>query len=228
MYLMPSEPSQSDTAIDAELRSIKSRFAPVLADAAQAIVDEAMSSASKAERRIAPTEVKNILEGIDRGVISFEGNRIRFANDPLRVCSLFALNREYFLQISAFIALMADYRYPTDRCKFEYDKLDVCVFKDDLPWIYGETKASQREAELLLEKITDRYGPTASNFAHENGKGNDALQKVKQIHKYPSLEYFWLVTPLKQRAFRIARISDDGGSTGFSLNSIGDIPHYQG
>jgi len=67
---MPSEPSQSDTAIDAELRSIKSRFAPVLADAAQAIVDEAMSPASKAERRIASTEVKHILEGIDRGVCS--------------------------------------------------------------------------------------------------------------------------------------------------------------
>jgi|SRR5208337_3475339 len=105
--------SHSDTAVDAEsILSIKSRFAPVLADAAQAIVDEAMSAASKAERRIAPTEVKHILEGIDRGVISFDGNRIRFANDPLRVCSLFALNREYFLQISAFIALMADYRYP--------------------------------------------------------------------------------------------------------------------
>ena len=63
-----------------------------MADAAQAIVDEAMSAASKAERRIAPTEVRHILEGIDRGVISFEGNRIRFVNDPLRVCSLFALN----------------------------------------------------------------------------------------------------------------------------------------
>ena len=25
-----------------------------------------------------------------------------------------------------------------DRCKFEYDKLDVCVFKDNLPWIYSE------------------------------------------------------------------------------------------
>ena len=176
---MPSEPSQSDIATEAELRTIKSRFAPVLADAAQAIVDEAMSPASNAERRIAPTEVAHILEGIDRGVISFEGNRIRFANDPLRVCSLFALNREYFLQISAFIALMADYRYPADRCKFEYDKLDVCVFKDNLPWIYGETKASQREAELLLEKIKERYGPTASNFADENGRGNDAPAEGK-------------------------------------------------
>ncbi len=104
---MPSEPSHSDVATDTELRSIKSRFAPVLADAAQAIVVVAMS-ASSPERRIAPTEVKHILDGIDRGVISFEGNRIRFANDPLRVCSLFALNREYFLQISAFISLMSD------------------------------------------------------------------------------------------------------------------------
>ena len=99
IYLMLSDPSQSDIATEAELRTIKSRFAPVLADAAQAIVDEAMSAASRAERRIAPTEVKHILEGINRGVISFDGNRIRFANDPLRVCSLFALNREYFLQI---------------------------------------------------------------------------------------------------------------------------------
>jgi len=181
---MLSDPSQSDIATEAELRTIKNRFAPVLANAAQAIVDEAMSAASSPERRIAPTEVAHILEGIDRGVISFEGNRIRFANDPLRVCSLFALNREYFLQLSAFIALMADYQYPAERCKFEYDKLDVCIFKDNLPWIYGETKASQREAELLLEKISDRYGPTAADFAHENGRGNDALQKVKQIHKY--------------------------------------------
>ena len=97
-----------------------------------------------------------------------------------------------------------------------------------LPWIYGETQASQREAELLLEKITERYGPTASTFAQENRRGNDALQKVNQIHKYPSLEYFWLVTPLKQWAFRIVRISDDSGLTGFSLNPIDDIPHYQG
>ena len=169
---MSSELSQSDSATDAELRSIKSRFAPVLADAAQAIVDEAMSAASSAERRIAPAEVRHILEGINRGVISFEGNRIRFADDPLRVCSLFALNREYFLQLSAFIALMADYQYPAERCKFECDKLDVCIFKYNLPWIYGETKASQREAELLLEKISGRYGPTAADFAHENGRGN--------------------------------------------------------
>jgi hypothetical protein len=70
-------------------------------------------------------------------------------------------------------------------------------------------------------------GPTASTFAHENGRGNDALQKVKQIHKYPSLEYFWLVTPLKQRAFRIMRISNDGGVTGFSLDPVDDIPRYQ-
>ena len=64
---MPSEPSPGDVAVDAEsLPSIKSRFAPVLADAAQAIVDEAMSAASKPERRVAPTEVKNILECIDR------------------------------------------------------------------------------------------------------------------------------------------------------------------
>ena len=67
---MPSEPSPGDVAVDAEsLPSIKSRFAPVLADAAQAIVDEAMSAASKPERRVAPTEVKNILECIDLGVI---------------------------------------------------------------------------------------------------------------------------------------------------------------
>ncbi len=224
---MPPEPSHSNLATDAELLSIKSRFAPVLADAAQAIVDEAMSPASSAERRIAPTEVAHILEGIDRGVISFEGNRIRFANDPLRICSLFALNREYFLQISAFMALMADYRYPADRCKFEYDKLDVCVFKDNLPWIYGETKASQREAELLLEKIMNRYGKTAGDFAQENGRGNDALQKVKQIHKYPSLEYFWLVTPLKQWVFRIIRISNGSGVAGFSLDQVDDIPPCQ-
>ena len=225
---MHSEPGQSDMATDAELLTIKGRFAPVPADAAQAIVEEAMSPASKAERRIAPTEVKHILEGIDRGVISFEANRIRFANDPLRVCSLFALNREYFLQISAFISLMADYRYPADRCKFEYDKLDVCVFKDNLPWIYGETKASQREAELLLDKITNRYGPTAASFSLEIGRGNDALQKVKQIHKYPSLEYFWLVTPLKQWSFRIVRISDsDGSLAGFSLEPVSDIPHHR-
>ncbi|MGA9549270.1 MAG: hypothetical protein WBS14_16560 [Rhodomicrobium sp.] len=138
-----------------------------------------------------------------------------------------ALNREYFLQLSAFIALMTDYRYPADRCKFEYDKLDVCVFKDELPWIYGETKASQREAELLLEKMTERYGRTAKAFAHENGRGNDALQKVKQIHKYSSLEYFWIVTPLKQWAFRILRISDDGGTTGFLLDPIDDIPRFE-
>jgi len=224
---MSFDPGQNDIAADTDVLSIKSRFAPVLADAAQAIVDEAMSPASKAERRIAPTEVKHILDGIDRGVISFEGNRIRFANDPLRVCSLFALNREYFLQISAFIALMADYRYPADRCKFEYDKLDVCVFKDNLPWIYGETKASQREAELLLDKIINRYGPTADNFAGENGRGNDALQKVKQIHKYPSLEYFWLVTPLKRWTFRINRITNDGAVAGFSLDRVDDIPRYQ-
>jgi hypothetical protein len=44
---MPSEPSPGDVAVDAEsLPSIKSRFAPVLADAAQAIVDEAMSAAT--------------------------------------------------------------------------------------------------------------------------------------------------------------------------------------
>jgi len=215
-------------AVDAEsILSIKSRFAPVLADAAQAIVDEAMSAASSPERRIAPTEVKLILEGIDRGVISFEGNRIRFANDPLRVCSLFALNREYFLQVSAFISLMADYQYPADRCKFEYDKLDVCVFKDNLPWIYGETKASQREAELLLEKITTRYGEVAGMFVDDPARGNDALQKVKQIHKYQSLEYLWLVTPLKQWAFRISRITNNGGVAGFSLDPVGDIPHYQ-
>jgi len=45
--------------------------------------------------------------------------------------------------------------------------------------------------------------------------------------KHPSLEYFWLVTPLKQWAFRIVRISDDGGVTGFSLDPVGDIPPYQ-
>jgi len=124
-------------------------------------------------------------------------------------------------------ARAANIATPADRCKFEYDKLDVCVFKDNLPWIYGETKASQREAELLLEKIKERYGPTASNFADEIGRGNDALQKVKQIHKYPILEYFWLVTPLKQWAFRIVPISDDDGVTGFSLDPVGDIPPYQ-
>ncbi len=102
----------------------------------------------------------------------------------------------------------------------------MCVFKDDLPWIYGEIKASQREAELLLEKIMNRYGQTAVDFAHENGRGNDALQKVKQIHKYQSLEYFWLVTPLKQWAFRIARISNNSGIAGFSLDPVDDIPYY--
>jgi hypothetical protein len=94
MALCLLNPALAMWAVDAEsLPSIKSRFAPVLADAAQAIVDEAMSAASSPERRVAPTEVKNILECIDRGVISFEGNRIRFANDPLRVCSLCAFAR---------------------------------------------------------------------------------------------------------------------------------------
>jgi hypothetical protein len=51
---------------------------------------------------------------------------------------------------------------------------------------------------------------------------------VKQIHKYSSLEFFWLVTPLKQWAFRIVRISNEGRATGFSLDPIDDIPHYQG
>jgi len=51
---------------------------------------------------------------------------------------------------------------------------------------------------------------------------------VKQIHKYHCLEYFWLVTPVKQWSFRIVRISDGGGSVaGFSLDPVGDIPHYE-
>ncbi len=177
-------------------------------------------SDEKHTRYITDSEIDLIEKGIENGLLRVDGNVVSLKGDEKRRYDLFTLNREYLTQFAALVALTSDYSYPLADCRFEYHMMDICVFKKEKPYIYVETKVSERGAELLLEKITGMYAPDVVSHLGEHDRGNDPLRKAKYMFQ-DRPEYLWLVTPRNQRAFRI-----DYTDKGFLLVPIDAIPSY--
>ena len=195
-------------------------FKKILGDAALAMVDEIVRD-SKHHRYIEDKEIELIRKGIKIGIIKNKGNFFILKTDSSKKYDAFTLNREYFTQFATLISLITEYRYPLKDCQFEYNLMDICVFRNKKPFIYVEAKTTDYSAKKLYKEINEKYSKNIDSFKNEPDRGNDALRKAKYIFK-DRPEYFYLVTPKHKLTFNIKYTKK-----GFSLNEIKDIPYFE-
>jgi len=195
-------------------------FKKMLSDAALAMVNEIIDN-PKHRRHIEDKEMELIRKGIEIGLIKTKGNLFILKTDFSKKYDIFTLNREYFTQFATLVSLITEYKYPLKDCQFEYNLMDICVFKDKKPFIYIEAKITDYSANKLYKEINEKYSKDIDLFKNEPDRGNDALRKAKYIFK-DKPKYFYLVTPKHKLAFDIKYTKK-----GFILNKIADIPFFE-
>ncbi len=161
-------------------------------------------------------EVRLVGLAIDNGLLDWDNHLLRVPKQKTSY-NMFTLNREYFIQLAAFSALVKDYNYPPENCLVEYHSMDILVVKKESPYICVEAKVKDSDIEKLLRGISgysNEVPPARPNVR------DDALRKANYLRDdKPS--FFWLVTANQRRAFSV--VHHDGG---FALSAIGDIPKY--
>lgn len=195
----------------------KEWFKEMLNKAALAMVDKIIEDKSS-NRHINEEEIQLIGKGFEMGILKIDGNLFTVQSDTKKKYDAFTLNREYFTQFATLIVLISKYGYPVEDCYFEYNLMDICVFKDKKPFIYVETKVNNYQAEKLYKEIKEKYSKNVKKFEEIIDRGNDPLRKTKYIFK-DRPKYFWIVTPNKKIASTI-----EYTKTGFNLREVSDIP----
>ncbi len=199
---------------DVKKLSDREWFSKLLHDLARVYVGEINNGNSFSEREIAL-----LRKGVEEGLVSIRGSKFQLKDEEKHIYSFFTLNREYLVQIAAYVELINKYGYPLERCKFEYHLMDVVVFQENgSHYIYVEAKKADNELQKLSESIS-KY---SENVPMDVGdRGNDPLRKCKYIVK-DRPKYLWLVGPEARSSFLIEHTE-----TGFHLKNLHDIPKHK-
>lgn len=189
-------------------------FSKLLDELGRAYIGEISSSNSFSAK-----EMALLRKGVEQGFVSIKGSKFQLKDEKKHTYSFFTLNREYLVQIAAYVELITEYGYPSERCKFEYHLMDVVVFqKDGSPHIYVEAKKKDDELEKLTNSIS-KYSDNVPMDAKD--RGNDPLRKCKYIVN-DKPKYLWLVGPDHRLSFLIEHIE-----TGFHLKKLQELPKYK-
>lgn len=190
-------------------------------DRAARLLVKSIVNDPKHTRYITEREADLIHRGVDRGIIRIEGNIFHLPTTNKGRHDAFTLNREYFIQFATLVSLITEHNYPASDCAFEYHLMDICVFKNGKPFIYIETKVSDRASKKLIDEITHTYASQLTSFFNQPDRGMDALRKAKYIFR-DRPQYFGVVNPTMEYFYKV-NYSD----TGFSLEKIPDLPKKQ-
>lgn len=200
-----------------KIRKTRAWFTKVLTEGAKNLVEKTISDNS-GRRSFTDKELELIKQGIEKGIIMVEGNKFILSNSPERHYDAFTLNREYFTQFAVFVELIEEYGYKIKNCQFEYHMMDICVFQNEKPFIYIETKVSDHETKRLINEIKEKYSKNLREFQNLPDRGNDSLRKAKYIFS-DKPRFLKIVTPKNSFSYSVGYTKD-----GFNLNQIDDIP----
>lgn len=198
----------------------KTWFEETLGMAASALVKKVVND-QKHSRFITQSEIDLIRKGVDRGLIHIDGNLFSLPSQQKRRYDAFTLNREYFVQFATFVKLIIELGYNVSDCAFEYHLMDICVFKDDKPFIYVETKVSDVSSKKLIDELTNTYSLNVTKYQDQPDRGIDALRKAKYIFR-DRPRYLSIINPIQEYTFEIRYTS-----IGFSLQKVVHLPNSQ-
>lgn len=198
----------------------RSWFANILTDGAKNLIEKIVANDS-GRRNFPDKELELIKQGVEKGIIIIEGNKFILSPSPERRYDAFSLNREYFIQFATFIELIEKYGYAIKNCRFEYHMMDICVFLNEKPYIYIETKVSDYETKELINKIKEMYSKDLPKYQNLPDRGNDPLRKAKYIFS-DKPGFLKIINPKNSYAFSI-----EYSKEGFKLKEIDDIPKAQ-
>jgi hypothetical protein len=197
----------------------RDRFSDILKNAALSFADmHCKAHEATREIKVPLSDWETILfcRGIDNGLIDVSGHNFQVCSRTVPY-NFFGFNREYIVQIAAYVLLITDYEYPKNSCDVEYHLMDVVVFRDKQAYIYCEAKNTKKDADSLLKEMT-KYSENVPMDAED--RGNDPLRKAKYLIK-DKPKYFWLISAESRQAFSV-----EHGKYSFKLIPADDIPKY--